>query len=306
MLGKATEQGDLETVKRLVSESVDIEASGKYWGPFHKRPLILAIRNGHHDISRYLLENGAEVDNPVYGLRPLMEAIEVKDIIMVQLLLKYLATFDKLPSRFGFCKLSHALKHACVKRGDVQTVLFLISIGNDVIELDSHLRTPLFHAVCREVEYGGPDTGLINLLSRTPGVSLDRTDSDGLSLASAAASNGPVTRALIQGGADFWFRDESGRLPLEVDVHIGATDAREAILASRHLKADSDRSNAVREPIYVAAAQVGMEAVVELLAAVGVQGIDEKDGKYGATPIFHAARSGNKEAMRAILRAGDI
>jgi len=72
-LVQASHQGQLELVRTLVEEGVDINGTGRIWNPLHA-----AIENERVNIIIYLLASGADVDYPCNGMPPLHHAIDLE------------------------------------------------------------------------------------------------------------------------------------------------------------------------------------------------------------------------------------
>jgi ankyrin repeat protein len=90
-LYEACSYGDLKTVRRLVNEGADLEASvGKEW-----TPLLAACESGHVRAAEILLQNGAIIDT-CYRTRgsPLHSACLHGHLKVVQLLLEHGADVD--------------------------------------------------------------------------------------------------------------------------------------------------------------------------------------------------------------------
>lgn len=75
----AAQQGDLESAKILVEAGADINAPH----PEHGGALIIAIASGHEDLSRYLVEQGADVTiKDAWGITPLHYALHKGVLIL--------------------------------------------------------------------------------------------------------------------------------------------------------------------------------------------------------------------------------
>jgi ankyrin repeat protein len=83
-LADAAMNGDSATVRALVSDGVDVNASGTDGTP----ALHWAVRAGDHETARFLLDSGADPSLPNrYALAPIHVAAEQGDIGMIELLL---------------------------------------------------------------------------------------------------------------------------------------------------------------------------------------------------------------------------
>jgi ankyrin repeat protein len=77
-LFRACEAGDLERVKAIIAEGNHDVDGGNYWQTdtdpqgWQRSPLFIAVVHAHLDVARWLLENGADVNQPTkYGDTPL-------------------------------------------------------------------------------------------------------------------------------------------------------------------------------------------------------------------------------------------
>ncbi len=77
-LFRACEAGDLERVKAIIDEGNHDVSGGNYWQTdidpqgWQRSPLFISIVHAHLDVARWLLENGADVNQPSkYGDTPL-------------------------------------------------------------------------------------------------------------------------------------------------------------------------------------------------------------------------------------------
>ena len=81
---RATEDGDLNRVKSLISKGADVNAKD---GTLERTALIEASLNGHLEVVKYLVENGADVNaKNEYGVTVLMRASYYEHFEIVQYL----------------------------------------------------------------------------------------------------------------------------------------------------------------------------------------------------------------------------
>ncbi|CAG2193035.1 unnamed protein product [Mytilus edulis] len=116
---------------------------------FEQTPLLLAIRRGHTEVSKFLLRHGANVNltfeewkikedislstTIVYGYTPLFAAFQRKDYEIVDILLDKGANLNK------------ALYDAC-REGYLDTVQFLLQKGATINSIGRHGQTALYAA----------------------------------------------------------------------------------------------------------------------------------------------------------------
>ena len=94
-LWNAARSGDLETIKKLVTAGVDVNAKTKY----NATALAYSCDKGHVDIVRYLLEHGAEVNTTdnFYDFTPLGWSGFNEHVEIVGLLLDVRCVHGALP-----------------------------------------------------------------------------------------------------------------------------------------------------------------------------------------------------------------
>ena len=125
----ASEKGDLATVKRLVEQGVDINQKISPKGS--RTPLYLAVSNDHHDVVKYLLEQGCDVDKSYPG-KPsaFTQAFFSARGSIVQMLLETIAGSE------SECRKQHAIDglSIAIKRGREDLILPLLSYGINLNE----------------------------------------------------------------------------------------------------------------------------------------------------------------------------
>ena len=72
-LVQASFDGNLNHVRALLEEGVDINGMGRIWNPLHA-----AIENQHVNVINHLLAAGADVEYLCGGIRPLHHAIDLE------------------------------------------------------------------------------------------------------------------------------------------------------------------------------------------------------------------------------------
>lgn len=141
-LGNAVKQGDLEIVKKLITEGADID-EGRSDEYYVYDALCVAIDEGKYDIAKYLLSIGSN-PNSIYnenGLNPLVLSIMNKNVEMVKLLLEYKADINgsgDLGGEYEFVPLKIAIDYE-----DRRIVQLLLERGADASILDSYYKNEL-------------------------------------------------------------------------------------------------------------------------------------------------------------------
>ncbi|KJH49142.1 ankyrin repeat protein [Dictyocaulus viviparus] len=108
-------------------------------------PLRLAIKNGHYECARLLLENGA-CPNAIYFDGPEITHVSPLDINFLELLLKFGAN----PNVFDRKGLTPIMKACRLKENGIEAIRILHKYGGDVnanADLRQDLRTPMHYAV---------------------------------------------------------------------------------------------------------------------------------------------------------------
>lgn len=110
---KAIEGNDMTAVKQQISKGAGVNLIFKLDdGP--TTPLVLAVRNGHHDMTRFLLSKRANPNGAKGGYLPLIEAARRGDAEAMEMLLKKKAKVN-LEDADKKTALMIATEYACVK-----------------------------------------------------------------------------------------------------------------------------------------------------------------------------------------------
>ncbi len=177
----AAYHGKLETVKRLVQNGAELEASAaNQWTPLHA-----ATQQGHLDIVKYLVEQGAyHSAQSINGVTPLQLAVQENNLEMVRYFF-YRDIDLEMQDSFGRTAL-----HIAAWLGHTALCIFLIQIGADVNAFSSGGFTPLYaaatkghKAIVEALLVAGADTLLISC--------------DGLTAAGCASSKGHTACARL-------------------------------------------------------------------------------------------------------------
>ena len=138
LLRYASENGHLRVVELLLSKGAEIDVEDKY----SRTPLMLAVKNGHNDVSMHLINHGADVSKiGVFRRSTLLRyASENGHSRVVELLLSKGAEIDAED------KNHRTPLMLAVEYGHNDILMHLINHGADVSEKDGHERTSLHHA----------------------------------------------------------------------------------------------------------------------------------------------------------------
>ncbi|CAG2198853.1 unnamed protein product [Mytilus edulis] len=153
-LFQACMYGDMKSLIHRTLPSIPFDVFYKPTDPyvsiwFEQTPLLLAIRRGHTEVSKFLLRHGANVNltfeewkikkdislstTIVYGYTPLFAAFQRKDYEIVDMLLDKGANLNK------------ALYDAC-REGYLDTVQFLLQKGATINSIGRYGQTALYAA----------------------------------------------------------------------------------------------------------------------------------------------------------------
>ncbi|XP_057336041.1 putative ankyrin repeat protein RF_0381 [Microplitis mediator] len=148
LLYLATSKGNLDLISHLVG-SVDLNAQG-FSGP----ALHESIVNGHQDITSFLIQNGADINQTstyMYqdGFSPLHTAILASNAPATELLLKMAADVNARDSRMN------TPLHIASQTGNYHAAALLLSHGASMAAINSYNETPFCVAI---------DTGSLNIL----------------------------------------------------------------------------------------------------------------------------------------------
>ena len=256
----AARDGDVPALRAAIDSDATL-ADAEYW---YMTPLHFAVREGHLDAVRVLVEAGADLTyrNALYGNDTLLQMAldrghqEVADYLREQLRVRAASGGARHPI------------HDAIEAGDAEQVAELLATDADAANVGDHLgRRPLHYAV------DAGRTDLVDLLLEhdaeidTPGFSADdRIGTDGFR---------PVALAL-------WHH------PLR---------QRNDYAMARHLL-----ERGARYSITIAAALGDADGVAELVRDdPAVAGEAEPSGKR---PLSAAAERGHREIVRMLLDAG--
>ena len=193
----ASEDGDIEEVKRLISNCmVDVNTHGKYHCTF-STPLIEAVRKGHKEVVNILLDAGALVDKSSRDrTTPLHVASNYHvPIDIVKLLIDNGAQLD-IRNGMGQTPLILATGHAYEGTCNAKVKL-LLDAGALVNKADEDGYTPLMWTAIR----GFPD---ITLTLINGGADIDKANNKGWTPLRLAEIYGheEVAKLLLERGAD--------------------------------------------------------------------------------------------------------
>lgn len=312
-LAAAVRAGDLPTVERLLQADVAVEPPAG-----SSAPLLIAASRGHHQIARRLLARGAE-PNPrfaaYYNATALMLAVNNHDVEMSRLLLQGGAQVDLVDS-YGDPALNWATYY-----GDMAQIELLLAHRADASlvghgnALEVAMRRGHQPAVERLLDYTGQRRPLSAAQSRllqavqrddpaalrqalAAGASPDALDSGGRPVLALAARLGRLAAltALLDAGAAVDASDAIGFTALMEAAREGQLAACELLLdRGAQLNRQAKPRGLALTPLHLAVAGGQLEAI-RLLARRGAH-LEAKDSEQ-ATPIMWTA---DKDPARQLL-----
>ena len=221
LLGKASKEGDINEVKRLIREGVDIQVllHCGYTDDFKgkRTPLIIASSEGHVDVVQTLLRAGASVysKDSLQGRSALHFASAGGHLPVVRLLLDSGSPLDDQDGNDGDTPL-----HLAVCNGYEQIVLELLKKGANVhLTTRLHGHNPL-HIACK-----AGNSKCVKLLLDVGGARPNDADEyDGFTPLHHAVFHGhkDIATALLQRGANVFARDKHGHSPVYLAVSRGS------------------------------------------------------------------------------------
>lgn len=255
---------------------------------FKAAPINSAAENGHIEIVKLLLANGADITvQDAKGWTPLNSAAWGGHLEVVKLLLENGADFT-VPSNDYWTPLVVAAYH-----GHLSVVQLLLEKGADIIASTEDGWTPLNSAA------RGGHLEVVKLLLEN-GADMTVQDADGWTPLNSAAREGheEVVKLLLDKGADFTVPSNEYWTPLVIAAFKGYLSIVQLLLDKG---ADSTAPTEDGWTPLDSAARGGHLEIVKLLLEKGA-GIMVQDGD--STPLRSAANSGHQEAVKLLLEKG--
>jgi ankyrin repeat protein len=241
----------------IVEHALDVNAWGFYED---ETPLDVAMRRGHVEVARVLLEHGADREaRDLLGWSPLERASEGGHVELVQVLLEYGADVNAR-DELGCTPLFWASD-----LGKPASVRALIKHGADVKASDKDNQTPLHRAGTEEVAQilleHGADANALESRNWTP-----------LHVASVLGRAG-VVRVLLEHGADANARDADNATPLHLASVSDDQDEEELDVIELLLQYGSDihASDNEGQTPFMRATEAGKERIMQFLLENGVE-----------------------------------
>ena len=305
----------------IVEHSQDVNARGF---DSKETPLHVSVRKGHVEITRVLLQHGADREaRDIVGYKPLERAVTVGHVELVHVLLEYGADANACDRRG--CTLLYIaswwesptvipllLKHGADVKAqnkdnetplhqarDEEVARLLLEHGANANALDIKNRTPLHHVSERGL------TGVAQVLLEH-GVDANAQDKERRTPLHQAG-RGDVARLLLEHGADANALDIKNRTPLHHVSGRGRTGAAHVLLEHGVDVNARDANNTT--PLHLASgfesvciAEEPLLDVVQMLLQHGSD-IHARDGE-DQTPFMRATAKRHHEIMQLLLEHG--
>ena len=306
----AARAGSLEEVKRLIDEGADVTArrivgAPRYGGAPEPNPigppdpgtesidpLHLAVANGHTEVVRYLVAQGADPgsEGEHHWRLPLMLAAELSDRAMTNILLEAGAQVNAT-GRGGTTAL-----HFAALTADPDVVQALIDAGGSIEQACRRGQLPLHYAA------GNPDISVAKLLIEA-GAEVDARDNTlrtALHLA-IATNNLAVGELLLSSHADAGAAMAGGNTPLHEAARLDE-NARPWVDMLLQKEVDVLAENDANETAFHLAA---VNHQVEILEPLFADGINLEQETYGGKTYLHlAAMGGHLEMVQSLVDKG--
>lgn len=247
--------GDLPTLKILL-QAIREKRGEPLGDSLPLTPLHAAIINRHHEVARFLAQQGARLNQPdPQGLPPLHLAAENSDRAMIEILLLENADINQRDAE-GKTPIFKA-----VERGHEGWIKYLLLKSPNVLWPDREKRTPLLVAV-----KSGLERVVEPLISK--GANVNEGDRAGHRplIEAVKAGNAAIVEQLIAAKARVDDRDDNGRSALFWAASLGHT-ALVKLLIENHAdvrQKDADGKSVLRE-----ASDKGHQSIVALLIDAG-------------------------------------
>ncbi|OKL59227.1 hypothetical protein UA08_05906 [Talaromyces atroroseus] len=287
----AVRKGHEDIVKLLLEDdNVDVNCRDRYGG---QTPLTLAAMHGRETVARLLLETGAvdvDLGDDDNG-RPLLYAADHGSEVIVKLLLE---TGKVDVNAIDNCNGQTALSRAAT-RGHKGIVKLLLGTGNVDVDCRDHLnRTPLSLAA----EHGWEK--VVQLLLDTGKVDVNSKSLFRETPLVLAASNGHevvVKQLLGTEDVDIDF--------MSVDAAVSGGHEAIARLLIEAKGVEIDSTDDSGRTMFSYSAGSGSSALVKFLIDTGYVEVDSKDN-HGQTPLSYAAQLGREGIVMLLLETGKV
>lgn len=267
----AAKIGDVQFAQQALKKGAHADTTMKNCYPKDcKTALVFAVRGGHFDVVKLLLEHGANVHAHRLYETPFEIAITRRDFDMAELLIEHGANVAQSIGN------NWTLLKRAVSQKDVETIKFLLEHGADVNEKNWFTGTPLMKAASTG------HTDIIRLLVEEYGADINAENEH---------NNGTALSAALVGESLYGGRIEAAKLLIEYGADVNA-------------RYNTERSNGIT--ILMEAAKLGEFNFARLLLEHGADVNARSTGfmEAGRTALMYAAGEGSVDVVRLLLEYG--
>ncbi|MEN8220382.1 MAG: ankyrin repeat domain-containing protein [Pseudomonadota bacterium] len=227
---EATNNGDYQTVKKLLEKGVNVNVKNSNG----MTPLHYASYKGHFDIARLLLQNSADVNIETNGWSAVEIAFARNHVQLAELIIESNSGFLEAANKGDYQRVKQLLEkgwnvntkdkeawtllHHAAINGHTDIAELLLDKGTKIDAKDKEGWTPLM------VASANSHTDLATLLIKK-GANVNVADKNGITPLHSAAINGYIKLAslLIEKGADVNTENKEGMTPLHLAQSINRT-----------------------------------------------------------------------------------
>ena len=217
----AVQNGDYQTVDRLLKEGVSLEADNVY----EETPLYVAINKKNADIVKTLLKAGADIKS-IANEDPVTQAILTDDGELLQMLLdKGLAEEKVVSGRFGGNRDTFVIRAAML--GKQEALKVLIKNGADVNMKNRDGENALLQVTIRGEGDIETRKAIVNILLDAGADINEPRDGDKMTplMWAAYKGNAEMVKLLLSKGADVNLKNSKGKTALDLSKNSNRTDA---------------------------------------------------------------------------------
>ena len=270
--------------------------------------LFIAAQYGNIDVIRFLLENGADIDDKNYGgFTPLHIAAKYGEIKAMITILSYASKEHKVELLATKDNSGKTALHIAAENGKIDVIRFLLENGAEVNAKDRSGATPLY----TPIKYGHTD--IVKLLIKE-GAEVDITNRYvNQTPLHWAVKNGrfDIVKFLLENGADINAIDNAGETPLHLAVKNGRFDIVKLILSSvseeQKMNLLATENGYGYTPLHIAIRYGKIEIMITILSSVTEEQkmdlLTTKDS-YDDTPLHTAIEYGNIKFIKLLLENG--
>lgn len=278
---EAADEGSYESAVVLIKAGADANLKGNN---NNRSALAMAASEGHMDVFRLLVENGADVLAMQGKRHPLHEAAEEGELLALRTILQ-IGSDINVTDEHGRTPLSYA-----AEEGHLEVISTLLKAGAAAGARDSGGRTPLIYAAAE----GNEEVVMLLLQKGVDPNELDRSGHSAIVYATDEGHLDIIKMLMEQGDVDLDQLSAQGHDLLEIAGKEGHTHIISYLLGGKDI---TDSDQAVRA--FLVAAREGETGTVQEMLKRGIDPL-VTDGK-GNTALNLAAREGKTSVVRLLL-----